>query len=516
LTAEQTDKGHLSIGDVLELLIEDFPDVTISKIRFLESKGLISPERTPSGYRRFYHSDVERLKSILLLQREHYLPLDVIKSRLDKNHLYNVATHAQLSLSFFTPEEEIDSDQNSKKHMNGTNPTESSVRVGLDTETLSRKYFSEEKISLETTDEFSGVNDVFRNTENSKYADESDELSAVDVDTADSRRLSQYHIQGPISREDGTATNNRNGNSLPLSTSYAATSKAVPKRGSVSAVSQKYIYNTAPVSNAAKDPVSVEPSSDSYAADIVSITNRDLNSIFTDGVVKDCEEISEPSAKKDNRHDSADIKQVFQSENGFNSNGIDTGQSSNFGLQNNFQPIKKSVPGKKPAASKEGNDAKLSGRSTGKDVSAATQSVGSSHGFSDAPILPTTYSKEELIVAAEIDTQLFMELMEYGLIKAKKIAGEQLFGDRDVNVAKIISSYSAFGIGPRHLRSLKHAAEREISMYQQTIMPLLRQRNPDSRHKATGNMELMAQLGKELKDLFLRMEMDDIFGASNL
>src|ERR1700694_3323005 len=77
-------QGYLSIGDVLSLLREEFPDVTISKIRFLESQGLLDPERTPSGYRKFYDHDVERLRWILVQQRENFLPLKVIKGRLSE------------------------------------------------------------------------------------------------------------------------------------------------------------------------------------------------------------------------------------------------------------------------------------------------------------------------------------------------------------------------------------------------------------------------------------------------
>ena len=77
------ERPYLSIGEVLSHLQEEFPDVTISKIRFLESQGLIDPERTPSGYRKFYDLDVERLRFILHEQREHFLPLKVIKDRLE-------------------------------------------------------------------------------------------------------------------------------------------------------------------------------------------------------------------------------------------------------------------------------------------------------------------------------------------------------------------------------------------------------------------------------------------------
>jgi DNA-binding transcriptional MerR regulator len=75
-------RNYQSIGEVLVSVKTEFPDITISKIRFLEAEGLIEPERTPSGYRKFYSQDVERLKSILRMQRDEYLPLKVIKERL--------------------------------------------------------------------------------------------------------------------------------------------------------------------------------------------------------------------------------------------------------------------------------------------------------------------------------------------------------------------------------------------------------------------------------------------------
>src|SRR3954453_939316 len=82
MTRATGEHAHLSIGEVLSLLQEEFPDITISKIRFLESQGLLAPERTPSGYRKFYESDLGRLRWILVQQRENFLPLRVIKDRL--------------------------------------------------------------------------------------------------------------------------------------------------------------------------------------------------------------------------------------------------------------------------------------------------------------------------------------------------------------------------------------------------------------------------------------------------
>jgi len=82
-TALSSGRGLISIGGVLDQLKADYPDITISKIRFLEEQGLVKPERTPAGYRKYSTSDVGRLKFILSQQRDHFLPLRVIRELLD-------------------------------------------------------------------------------------------------------------------------------------------------------------------------------------------------------------------------------------------------------------------------------------------------------------------------------------------------------------------------------------------------------------------------------------------------
>lgn len=82
--AKQLTKGYMSIGRVVEILAKESPDLSISKVRYLEDEGLIEPKRTKGGYRRFSEGDVERLKLILKLQHERYLPLRVIKRELRK------------------------------------------------------------------------------------------------------------------------------------------------------------------------------------------------------------------------------------------------------------------------------------------------------------------------------------------------------------------------------------------------------------------------------------------------
>jgi DNA-binding transcriptional MerR regulator len=73
-----------TIGEVLNRLKDEFDDITISKIRFLEAEGLISPDRTESGYRKFTDADIDRLRYVLRAQRDRYLPLKVIKEELQR------------------------------------------------------------------------------------------------------------------------------------------------------------------------------------------------------------------------------------------------------------------------------------------------------------------------------------------------------------------------------------------------------------------------------------------------
>tara|TARA_X000000368_G_scaffold93970_4_gene71860 strand:- start:5118 stop:5792 length:675 start_codon:yes stop_codon:yes gene_type:complete len=88
--------SYFSIGMLVKLLEVDFPDVSISKVRFLESKGLVEPERTSSGYRRYSEKDLNQLRWVLSLQRDHFLPLRVIKERLVGDGDSEEATTLQL------------------------------------------------------------------------------------------------------------------------------------------------------------------------------------------------------------------------------------------------------------------------------------------------------------------------------------------------------------------------------------------------------------------------------------
>ncbi|AYY15456.1 MerR family transcriptional regulator [Actinobacteria bacterium YIM 96077] len=93
----------MSIGEVLTQLRPDFPDISISKIRFLEAEGLVEPQRSASGYRRFTPDDVARLRYVLTVQRDHYLPLRVIKEQLDQlDHGMELVADGERSITPYT------------------------------------------------------------------------------------------------------------------------------------------------------------------------------------------------------------------------------------------------------------------------------------------------------------------------------------------------------------------------------------------------------------------------------
>jgi DNA-binding transcriptional MerR regulator len=92
-----SDEKTLTIGAVCKLLQEEFPSVSISKIRYLEDQRLLSPKRTPGGYRLYSRLDVERLRTILRLQRDEFLPLRVIRQELESSATgaFSVANQAK-------------------------------------------------------------------------------------------------------------------------------------------------------------------------------------------------------------------------------------------------------------------------------------------------------------------------------------------------------------------------------------------------------------------------------------
>jgi len=290
------DRAYLSIGEVLSLLTAEFPDVTISKIRFLESQGLIDPERTPSGYRKFYEGDVERLRWILRQQRENFLPLKVIRGRLGHG----------------------------------------------------------------------GAEDAL-------------EELADDPPSAPSM---------PARRE--------------------AVSPAV----------------SPPVRVAAEEvaPTPIQPT-------------------------------SSPKTRR--------------------------------------APV---APAGSPAA-----------------VRAPSAEDAPERTFeSDAEEVALTI--EELVVATGLTEARVAELQRYGLIAARSVGGTEYFDAEALQIAGAAAGFLRFGVEARHLRTFRSAAEREAGLFEQIVMPMLKQRNPAARRQAAETLNELAELGQSLRGSLLRQAVRDITG----
>ncbi|MEY2471763.1 MAG: hypothetical protein QOK28_1092 [Actinomycetota bacterium] len=296
-----SDRSYLSIGEVLSLLTAEFPDVTISKIRFLESQGLIDPERTPSGYRKFYETDVERLKWILRQQRENFLPLKVIRGRLG--------------------------------------------------------------------DEVEGA---------------SDEEAAE----ADAKQAHPANVVSAPAPE-------------PAAQAAPVPEQIVPR------TPLRTVEEPTPITKVRRSPVSASPTAETPP--------------------RPARTAAPPDSDGDDAHEIA-------------------------------------------------------------------------------------MTVEELVEATGLTEARVHELAKYGLIAPRTLGGTDYFDADSLAVARAAAGFLQFGIEARHLKAFKSAAEREAGLFEQIVLPLLKQRNPAARRQAAESLEQLGQLGEALRGALVRQAVRDITG----
>jgi DNA-binding transcriptional MerR regulator len=357
VTERVAERSHLSIGEVLSLLREEFPDVTISKIRFLESQGLLDPERTPSGYRKFYDDDIERLRWILRQQREHFLPLKVIKGRLlEGNH------------------EDSNGDSlpgdRSEEGLFGA-PTASPPTPGGGSPPAAAAVPSGAGSSLGGGAGGSGAEG------------------------------SSGGPGGAPTTEPGDGPGHGGSPSDPAG-SAAADDPWIP-----------------PVAGAPSGPGRIPTRSAPAAA-------------------------STPPA------------------------------------------------------------------------SMLTSPVPAVNGTADEPAnrpgpRSTTMTLEELAAATGLDQDHLRDLERFGLLTSRDMGGTAYFDAEALEVARLAAGFARHGVEARHLRMYKNAAERETGLFEQVVMPLFKQRNPQARRQAMGTIDELSQLGADLRQVLLRAALRDTF-----
>ena len=387
-------RSYLSIGDVLTLLRQEFPDVTISKIRFLESQGLVNPERTPSGYRKFYEHDVERLRWVLRQQREHFLPLKVIKDRLDED-----TAAATPVVSPVTPADGAHGPTvPAEAHVTGAPAAPPAAPVPA------------------------------------ASAEDAPLLVAAGADAS------------PMARHRA-----------PEHATVGAGAVTAPTSSGVAAGGPAPSHRPAPPAHPADPPVANGTGNGSTGHD-------------EPATAPDAPPPAPPPAAS--------------------------------------PPAAAAAPGApaprapKPTRAPKASTARPAATSAGGAGDDAPVTLASPGGAS--------LSVDDLCAASGLTAEDVVQLQEYGLLSATVSAGVEFFDEEALTVAKLAAKFAAFGIEARHLRLYKNAAEREAGFIEQIVIPMVRQRNPEARARATQTAEDVARLGQQLRGSLLRSALRDL------
>jgi len=388
-------RSYLSIGDVLTLLRQEFPDVTISKIRFLESQGLVNPERTPSGYRKFYEHDVERLRWVLRQQREHFLPLKVIKDRLDEDTGGATAS---------------------------TTPSPDPVAAGGPSTTTAQ---------AEAPPADAGVLVV------------GPEAAAVESDPA----------ADAASRLPGIETAARH--RAPATVGAALASSPAAATGGPAAPVER-AHRASLATQATPSPVRTA------GAQAANVTGNGTTARSKGGHAAPAASAA-PAAPKPHKSSARRA------------------------------PAPAATPTEVAAAASS-----LTGGS-GDDEPATVAALGGA-----------SLSLEDLCGASGLSPEEIGQLQEFGLLTSTVAAGVEFFDEEALTVSTVAAKFATFGVEARHLRLYKNAADREAGFIEQIVIPMVRQRNPEARARATQTAEELARLGQQMKASLLRTALHDI------
>jgi len=414
------DRSHLSIGEVLSLLQGEFPDLTITKIRFLESQGLIDPERTPSGYRKFYEPDIERLRWILHQQRENFLPLKVIKDRLDESGdelpplddvVAAASRPAQLPLGESAGSEASEPDRAAPVWM------------------ADHARVAEAKVPDEPAA-----------TSSSNGPTGSTGAKAPAATAAAASPPSPTPPPAPTPPAPSTASGQGPGSPKPavatpaVAPAKAAATPSAAAPGKPPAAPAKTPAPKAAPTGAARPAVAPDPRVDFPRAAV-------------EGPRPDRPATSAPASPP------VPVGSPPRPNGGGGSGPLDAGPSG------------------------------------------------------------VSFTFDELLAATGLTAGQARELEQYGLIEAGEVAGDPIYGDDAVVVARKAAVFFRHGAEPRHLRMFKVAADREAGFFEQIILPLLKQRNPAAKQQAIENLNELAQLGEALHAAFLRAALREHLGG---
>lgn len=483
-------RTYLSIGDVLTLLREEFPDVTISKIRFLESQGLVNPERSPSGYRKFFEPDVERLRWVLRQQREHFLPLKVIRDRLAAGDLGDIEVE---------PGAETKAEP-ARRNGAASHPTHSTPDGSEGAEGPAASVGS----SAGRTTPPSPASGGQRGGSAKAAAGRTEAQMAQADNEAMARILADASRRAALIPENAS-------DSAPLhvvpDVGHSAESESVAARtaNARGAASPSVVANEAQGEGRTSESSPARPVGAKHAAVDSSPTSR-------------------PPGTAGERDSGADGASGATG----GASGTAGGAGAAAGGARAASAGADAGAGARVGAGSRGADHRPKGgaptapgaptRSEADDAGKATGSGGStgsgrSGGGATGPAKPmltpdmvtgASLTCDELCSASGLSEAELAGLQSFGLIEPVIVAGIPTFDEDALTVANLAADFRKFGIEPRHLRMYRTGVDREIGLIEQVIIPLLRQRNPESRQRATRAAEELGTLGQTMRATLLR------------
>jgi len=460
-------RAYLSIGDVLSLLRAEFPDVTISKIRFLESQGLVNPERSPSGYRKFYDEDVERLRWVLRQQREHFLPLKVIRDRLANERTSDGISDAEAADLPGT--ETTDLAEPEKTDLSGTEKTD-----------LSGTEKTDEDAAVETPHH--SVANLDGHSVKPHELHQADPVESSVVGLTPDRPLvaaavGPGHQRTSLQAERprpaifrGAASGGRGIAGLP-----PAARGRIEGSGGLTPSGGGFVAPTAVSagqSGGGKEPA-VQPAAVPVAG-AVEPRGFPVAGAVEPGGVPVAGAVEPAAASRAQMAEGA------------------------------YMAVGGSGGGDPSAAESGAHGAARSSPDPGPGTPAPLPRVAALSGAS--------FTLEELSAASGMAVADVAALEGFGLIESLSVAGVVYYDEEALVVAKLAAEFGAYGIEPRHLRLYRNAVEREMGLIEQIITPLLRQRNPEARQRAMDASADLARLGHGLRSSLLRRELQRQLG----
>ncbi len=416
-------RTYLSIGDVLTLLRQEFPDVTISKIRFLESQGLVNPERSPSGYRKFFEHDVERLRWVLRQQREHFLPLKVIRDRLADGEL----------------DEGAESDAEGPNGKPARRPAHAAAGEPVSVGAAGDQPTKADEEAM------------------ARILADASRRAARMPEAAQARRGLQVVGEDEHAPEAGAET--------PRPRVGTSTVQEAGLRPGQSAAS-----GDAPAGAAGGGGATRPGASGTGTGNGTSLRRADT-AAATPAAAHAAPPASAPASA-----------------------AAPTSASA---------PTRPSTASSAPAPAQA--SARKAGAASGSGPAASGPAAsGPAPGTTSGVVTGASLTKEELSAASGLSPEEVAGLEGFGLVAAVMVAGIPTYDEDALTVANLAAAFRAFGIEPRHLRLYRNAADREMGLIEQVVIPLLRQRNPESRQRAMEGADQLAALGQSMRATLLR------------